>query len=527
MPMRPSTIPCNPVKVKAELCEGVKTLSNLSPQVTGKSKAVAAPVASKPNMESSGGNKHPFIVILSKQQALDIYSMRTADTTSDPALKAVAGKSSMVAEMYGVSPKTIRDIWNRKTWAQVTRTMWTQEEADDYAVEQAQAKLPPAERLAIRAEMKKRRGRPPGSKDSRPRRRRMKDGDDSSQLEHTEGVMFVTIDGAVEVQPLPQAPRVNDIPEPCAKIQRVAQSTAQKKPVSVPVSNVVSQESKTGNNSSCHNRWQHRLSEPRYSDDHEGPGFCPGSSALDDGLFWTYEPCHEPGGDYDDEEPGCPRRVDEEAELHPQSLMGPIGDDAFEKAPLASPSPTLEMERSSRPAKFSGQQDDAHSQLLSMIASANSRETSPAVADDWGFQWAWLPTGADQSQSQSNQQQNHPQQDQVQWGCPQYAEPSTTTLCRAPSDSTGPAGPTSYLHPRAAPKGIPGSLGHVNECSFDEALTCYQEACHEQGLCPSVFSASCGDSGGAASSISFLHQLSSWEHGPSWKAQHVSEPRLM
>jgi hypothetical protein len=34
-------------------------------------------------------------------------------------MQAVAGKSSMVAEMYGVSPKTIRDIWNRKTWAQV------------------------------------------------------------------------------------------------------------------------------------------------------------------------------------------------------------------------------------------------------------------------------------------------------------------------------------------------------------------------------------------------------------------------
>jgi hypothetical protein len=47
-------------------------------------------------------------VILSKQQAMDIYTMRSPDTTVDPDLKMVAGKSSMVAEMYGVSPKTVR-----------------------------------------------------------------------------------------------------------------------------------------------------------------------------------------------------------------------------------------------------------------------------------------------------------------------------------------------------------------------------------------------------------------------------------
>ena len=72
------------------------------------------------------------MVILSKEQAIDIYSMRSPETTRDAALKVnmhcftkreapvssganlphptvqtVAGKSSMVAEMYGVSPKTV------------------------------------------------------------------------------------------------------------------------------------------------------------------------------------------------------------------------------------------------------------------------------------------------------------------------------------------------------------------------------------------------------------------------------------
>ncbi len=77
--------------------------------------------------------------------------------------------------------------------------MWTPEEVEDYNTEQAQAKLPPAEREALRDELKKRRGRPPGSKDSRPRRRRIKWGEDGSELTPTEGVMYVTIDGTVQV----------------------------------------------------------------------------------------------------------------------------------------------------------------------------------------------------------------------------------------------------------------------------------------------------------------------------------------
>mmetsp|Transcript_23643 Transcript_23643/g.45919 ORF Transcript_23643/g.45919 Transcript_23643/m.45919 type:complete len:664 (-) Transcript_23643:236-2227(-) len=158
---------------------------------------------------NAAGGKHPFVVILSKQQATDIYMMRSPETTSDPALKAVAGKSSMVAEMYRVSPKTIRDIWNRKTWTQVTRASWTPEEAEEYAQEQALAKLPPSERAALKDELKKRRGRPPGSKDTRPRRRRLKAGEEGS--EHSEGVMYVTTDaGAVEVRPIPAAPRTSD-----------------------------------------------------------------------------------------------------------------------------------------------------------------------------------------------------------------------------------------------------------------------------------------------------------------------------
>jgi hypothetical protein len=77
-------------------------------------------------------SKTPFLVILTADQARMIYSLRSETTAQTFELRSVAGKSSLVAELYGVSPKTIRDVWNRKTWTQVTRPMWTAEEAEHY-----------------------------------------------------------------------------------------------------------------------------------------------------------------------------------------------------------------------------------------------------------------------------------------------------------------------------------------------------------------------------------------------------------
>mmetsp|Transcript_38222 Transcript_38222/g.93027 ORF Transcript_38222/g.93027 Transcript_38222/m.93027 type:complete len:644 (-) Transcript_38222:257-2188(-) len=175
--------------------------------------------------DPTGAGKHPFVVILSKQQATDIYMMRSPDTTTDE-FKDVAGKSSMVAEMYRVSPKTIRDIWNRKTWTQVTRASWSAEEAEEHAQEQALAKLPPAERAALKDELKKRRGRPPGSKDTRPRRRRLKAGEKG---EPSEGVMYVTTDeGAVEVRPIPAAPCTSDALDRSSPVRQAPPFNAQR-----------------------------------------------------------------------------------------------------------------------------------------------------------------------------------------------------------------------------------------------------------------------------------------------------------
>ena len=63
--------------------------------------------------------RSPFQVILTAEQARSVYCLRSTVTVEGSDGLFVAGKSSLVAEMFGVSPKTIRDVWNRKTWSQV------------------------------------------------------------------------------------------------------------------------------------------------------------------------------------------------------------------------------------------------------------------------------------------------------------------------------------------------------------------------------------------------------------------------
>jgi hypothetical protein len=79
-------------------------------------------------------------VVLTDEKAAEIYVYKLATLrsglskpknysqvflhTESPKIK---GQSTLVAQQYAVSPKTIRDIWNRKTWANATRHLWSSE----------------------------------------------------------------------------------------------------------------------------------------------------------------------------------------------------------------------------------------------------------------------------------------------------------------------------------------------------------------------------------------------------------------
>jgi hypothetical protein len=63
--------------------------------------------------------------ILTEAEAVEIYQCQRTKPMRfrfDPAL---TGKTSAVAKKYNVSPKAVRDIWNRRTWTMETQHLWS------------------------------------------------------------------------------------------------------------------------------------------------------------------------------------------------------------------------------------------------------------------------------------------------------------------------------------------------------------------------------------------------------------------
>ena len=70
-------------------------------------------------------------MVLTVQQVVDIYTFKVlsrsqVEVTGDP--KTLKGESVHLAKNYGVTPRTIRDIWNRHSWSYATQHLWTYEE---------------------------------------------------------------------------------------------------------------------------------------------------------------------------------------------------------------------------------------------------------------------------------------------------------------------------------------------------------------------------------------------------------------
>ena len=107
-------------------------------------------------MSSSQASTHPrgSRCVLSETQVLDIFRLKTSDSTKDEAGIKSGGAASAkaVAKKFGVSTKTVRDIWKRRTWYRTTLHL-EPTRSDTF------------ERLGKRA------GRPKGVKDSKPRMR--------------------------------------------------------------------------------------------------------------------------------------------------------------------------------------------------------------------------------------------------------------------------------------------------------------------------------------------------------------------
>jgi hypothetical protein len=73
-------------------------------------------------------------VVLNKTLAAEVYAHKLALTIPTSfksclqvASKKTKGESAKLALKYGVSAKTVRDVWNKKTWADATAHLWKEE----------------------------------------------------------------------------------------------------------------------------------------------------------------------------------------------------------------------------------------------------------------------------------------------------------------------------------------------------------------------------------------------------------------
>jgi hypothetical protein len=61
-------------------------------------------------------------VVLSMEEALDIFSQRHSQVD----LQSLTAKSTALAATFGISAKTVRDIWCGRSWLEATFDLWPQ-----------------------------------------------------------------------------------------------------------------------------------------------------------------------------------------------------------------------------------------------------------------------------------------------------------------------------------------------------------------------------------------------------------------
>eukprot|EP00960_Hanusia_phi_P048349 758889-Hanusia_phi.AAC.2 len=103
---------------------------------------------------------------LSVNDARDIYKYAQEHSRDGHWSPTIA--SAQLSEKYAISPKAIRDIWNRRTWTTATYEFWSEEEKREFSVKKSMVAAIPKPQ----AQTGKKAGRPLGSKDTKPRKRR-------------------------------------------------------------------------------------------------------------------------------------------------------------------------------------------------------------------------------------------------------------------------------------------------------------------------------------------------------------------
>jgi hypothetical protein len=182
--------------------------------------------------------------VLTTQQAAEIFNLQGPSLISHILSGGCifSSRSVAVAKMFGVSPKAVRDIWNKRTWRHSTSHLFPENERESCTdclktVENMVSHHMIAQRKSV--------GRPRGSKDSKPRRSRRQHRSDVTIIdnirfaskesaalycihEHESGSNFTSLQQSLPLWTSAEPTRELQLPE----FNSDFQSTAQFYPVS-------------------------------------------------------------------------------------------------------------------------------------------------------------------------------------------------------------------------------------------------------------------------------------------------------
>ena len=70
--------------------------------------------------------------MITEQLAVEIYKVKsrlsTTSYSGNNLVRTLTGESMRLAKTYGVTPRTIQNIWNRRSWGYVTKSLWSADE---------------------------------------------------------------------------------------------------------------------------------------------------------------------------------------------------------------------------------------------------------------------------------------------------------------------------------------------------------------------------------------------------------------
>jgi hypothetical protein len=129
---------------------------------------------------------------LTAEAAVAIFVARDSHSSKDALSCKLAGD-------YGITSKSVRDIWNMRTWGWATFPHWTEADKRRYLESRlcidcrrrgVQSVDSACDRCTVRCTVTKRRGRPPGIKETKPRRRASAMGEEASKGAAANGASF-------------------------------------------------------------------------------------------------------------------------------------------------------------------------------------------------------------------------------------------------------------------------------------------------------------------------------------------------